>query len=435
MKFFTPFLLKFSDYLLTIGVHCVLLIGSYMLLYVCGEVKVLPDTNNLIQFDAGWYEIIKNEGYANRTDGSSPTAFFPLYPLLWKWSGLGSIGIGFLNAIFFYTGLWLLVKNFELNRLQVLLYLALPSTLFFYFPYTEATFFLTCSLFLVGFRKKSNYLIISGLVLASMTRPSALFFFPAIAFSYLVIQKRWLDILDWKAMKSVGIGVFSVLLGIVLVVCIQYLETGIWLAFWSTQSEQWGNHLQIPQFPLRTWTGSRLMWLDGMAFSCAVGALILVFCSLWKLFYKQKTAPFKTEAHTYYFAIAYLAIIGLFTLLYHEKDPLGGTTLMGINRYYFATAFFVLLWQKGVTFQQENYFNNKYNYLIVSMFGVLMLLVVGAFAPSNFPNHLRTILYFVFVAGFLKWQYKRGWQIAFYGLHLLLQVLFLAGYLNGKWLG
>lgn len=438
MKFLNSSPLHFWSYWKTVGIHLSLLGLGYILLYFLGEIQLLPTEDNWIQFDAGWYEIIKNDGYARRSDGSNPTAFFPLYPLLWRWSTCGGIGIGLLNALFFYTGLWLLVKNFAIHRLQVLLYLAIPSTLFFYFPYTEATFFLMTSLFLVGFQRENKWFIISGLLLASMTRPSVLFFFPALIFSYLVSQKEWAFIFKWKVAKPLLLGLLAVILGLSLVVYIQYVETDVWFAFWRTQSEQWGNHLQVPELPLRTWTGSRLMWLDGMAFSCAVVALILVLKALVGTFLKTKVTGFQLEkknSKAYYFAIAYLAIIGLFTLLYHGKDPLGGTTLMGINRYFFATAFFVLLFQRGITFQKNNFFTDKNNWLIISGFGLLMLLILGAFLPSNFPNHLRTILYFIFVAGFLKWQYKKAWQIAFYSIHLVLQIIFLAGYLNGKWLG
>lgn len=432
------------EYLLVIGVHFALLISVYLLLYVVGEFKVLPTDDNLYQFDANWYGWISRHGYQLRPDGSSPTAFFPLFPLWMRYFSFNSIGVISFNALLFLTGMWLMVKNFGLSRGQLLLYLSLPSTLFFYLPYTESTFFLSSVIFLIGLKKEHKLLTISGLFLAALTRPSVLFFIPAL----IVVGIIQIEKLENKFQIPANLNLFilglgAIFGGLIVVNAIQYADTQTYFAFWTTQSEQWGNHLQMPEFPLRTWSGSRLMWLDGMAFSCAIAALLFCIKIGWewlqRVLLKPKQVAIlntkKTLPSTQVFAVVYLAIIGLFTLLYHEKDPLGGTTLMGINRYFFATAFFVLLWRKVVTLERNDFVEKRYNYLIISVFGWMMLLTLGAFAPSNFPNHLRTVLYFLFIFIFLKWQHLRGMGAAFYVIHLALQLVFLHGWLQGKWLG
>ena len=425
------------EYLLLVATQLGLLMGSYYLLYQLGEFKVLPQTDNLFQFDANYYGWISRHGYQPRLDGSSPTAFFPLFPLLIRWLNLSPAGIVLLNATLFLSGTWLLVKNFSFTRGQLLTYLVLPSTLFFLLPYTEATFYFSCTLLITGLRNQRNLLIYSGLFLAALTRPSVLFFLPALVMIGLLHWQQTGSIRD-LLLLSLGGGT-TVVLGLLIVNFIQYADTQTYFAFWHTQSEQWNNQLQLPEFPLRTWGGSRRMWLDGMAFSCSVAALIFCVKTGWDWLpdWRKKANIGRDNLPTLptTFAAAYLAIIGLFTLLYHGKDPLGGTTLMGINRYFFATAFFLILWRKVVILEPHPFLLDKNNGWYLGVFTLIMLLLLGAFSPGNLPNHLRTTAYFLFILAFLKWQYLRGMVIAFYGLHFALQLILLHGWLQGRWLG
>ena len=78
--------------------HFVLVIILYTFLYQIGEIKQIPNNINLIQWDAGIYQDIKNDGYRLDIEGNSGNAgFFPFFPLLWRFLGLSPIGIAIIK--------------------------------------------------------------------------------------------------------------------------------------------------------------------------------------------------------------------------------------------------------------------------------------------------------------------------------------------------
>ena len=111
------------------------IIGIYFLAFVLviSIVKIffipnLLSTDHFLNWDAIHYFTIKNKGY----DTGFIVAFFPLFPLVWKGLHVGVYGIVLFNAFLFLTSFYFLIKNLNLKLSELLLYLSIPSFLFFY---------------------------------------------------------------------------------------------------------------------------------------------------------------------------------------------------------------------------------------------------------------------------------------------------------------
>ena len=105
---------------------------------------------NLASWDAGHYLHIRNNYYK----GDWYYAFFPLFPLAWKASGISIIYIGLVNYLLFGISLILLAFIFLKERFRsvtdkliVMAFgLTLPPIVVYYMPYAEALFTLTFAL-------------------------------------------------------------------------------------------------------------------------------------------------------------------------------------------------------------------------------------------------------------------------------------------------
>jgi hypothetical protein len=118
---------------------------------------LLPAWN---QWDTKWYIDIANRGYGwKKAAGTSPTAFFPLYPMLIHAFMAVTHRSGILSALFISNAaflgallyLWRLAR-WELNAAvasrTILCIAAFPTALFFFAGYTESLFlFLTVAAF------------------------------------------------------------------------------------------------------------------------------------------------------------------------------------------------------------------------------------------------------------------------------------------------
>jgi Dolichyl-phosphate-mannose-protein mannosyltransferase len=148
------------------------------------------------QWDAQWYVNIARRGYAWRNPaGTSPTAFFPLYPMLiravvalthrsYETAALVISNLAFFGALIY---LWLLA-NRELGRERAhrtILYVAVfPTALFFFAGYTESLFLLLTVASFYHIRRHDW--LLAGLLggLASATRVTGILLVLPYAFEY-----------------------------------------------------------------------------------------------------------------------------------------------------------------------------------------------------------------------------------------------------------
>ena len=400
----------------------------YLCLYYVGEIKVLPNSENITAWDGINYINYQNKGYLLGV--FSNLRFFPFAPLVWYTFSLSTVGAAVCNIILFLTGLFLLTKHYHFSFQTLVLYLSIPSIFFLVIPYSEPMFFFTTTLILIGLDKKNNWLVVVGLFMASMTRPSMLFFFPAILFVELMnLESLKFSDLKKSIFRVVLFFVVS-LLGLGVVLSIQYQYTEDWLAFFHYRNQD-HNGFQFPVFPVTTWGGAKLMWLDGFSFAITIGTF---FYALYIFF--RKMSDFKLTAFppkSILFALVYITMTMVHILFFNDKDATTGTsTLFGLNRFVFATSFFVLLFSYFIDKIKFDKKSTKWFWLGF----VLFLALIGVFKPGNLPDYLRPTIYLFFMSSFLflRKKYNYYWLLI-YLTNAVIQVLYFDKFLRNIWVG
>lgn len=147
------------------------------------------------RWDSGWYSSIVTDGYNIQDNSFSNTAFFPLYPLLWKifWAmtGLPRLITGVLisnitaltSVLVFYR--WVQLKYNAITAQKSLsLWLVFPTSLFLISAYSESTFILLLALILLAAFKKKWLLASLLAALISATRPVGIVLWPWLLYCY-----------------------------------------------------------------------------------------------------------------------------------------------------------------------------------------------------------------------------------------------------------
>lgn len=322
-----------SSYLAVVlpGFHVAAIFLIYHLLVFLFDVPHM----SIFQFkawDAWWYTSIAEKGYVFSAEEPSNVAFYPFFPYLWKalwkFTGAGVEGVCLFNACSFFAGLLMLRGIFGFSWWYFLFFAAIPSNMFMLVPYTEALFFLFCTLFIVGLEKKNLALQLCGLFLASLTRPTAYFFFPA-----LVLMELFCSDSLRQALKRAVVLALAPFTALLIVVFIQYRQTGVWFAYFR---DGWHRELALPDFPITSWGGASTIWLDGAAFFICM----LSLAALLALGIRWLRGGYKKPERAAVFSVTYLVMPGLSALLLGSYDDGGGTTLASLNRYIMGTAFF-----------------------------------------------------------------------------------------------
>ncbi|MGZ4038711.1 MAG: hypothetical protein ACXVPQ_12850, partial [Bacteroidia bacterium] len=218
--------------------YAVLLTGLYTLFIFLELIHFWPKKDNVVFWDADWYNSIKVQGYYYSDQGQTNSAFFPLFSYFWRLLHLSNIGICIFNFLLFAGALLMLVRQFSIPVPTAMIFVSLPSCIFFMLPFSESLFFFCCSLFMTGLKKENHYLIITGLLFASLTRATAMFFIPSILVMELfycrtlLSKKYFYHTLLFSAISVAGI---------LIVVFIQHYQVGVYWAFAKQQVQFWGH--------------------------------------------------------------------------------------------------------------------------------------------------------------------------------------------------
>ncbi|HHG83686.1 MAG TPA: hypothetical protein ENJ82_02960 [Bacteroidetes bacterium] len=275
-------------------------------------------SDHLFNADANHYQYIRDFGYSGHK-----IAFFPLTPFLWRYLGLDGYGIFAFHAFLYgISALWL-ARTFRFSLRAFALSAALPNAFFLLLPFSEAVFFAGATVALVGLHRNRLPVILLGLFLCTLTRPAFTIFFPALLITeYARIGLNRVFLLRMLA--------YALIFGAAatLVAWIQWVDTGQWFGYFGIQKD-WGNFLQMPTFPLRTWGGLDALLLDAAAFISGLLAMGFVVKTLLLRLQNQG----KELSPAIVFAISYLAGITFVVLIFR------GGWLFSLNRFVFATPF------------------------------------------------------------------------------------------------
>jgi hypothetical protein len=430
------FLLKKSNFLIHFFFLFLALLGLSLLGYAI-HVPFFPGGGGggYLQWDAGWYYSIKMNGYQFNPAAQSNTGFFPLFPMIWKLSGLGPRGISILNLAFFTGGIFLLAWQFKIDKYILLFYLSLPAIFFNYIPYSEALFFFTASIFLVGFKRNSIWLIGIGLFLSSLARATAIFYIPTL----LGLCIYYFSKDNFRRMlPKYGIYVLIVLIAFFLVIFYQWTITGKWFAYTFQQINFWDHGIRFPKFPLTDWYVIDNLWHDTFALGLSVIALILLGFAFFRRWFKKDLKVFEDDPASL-FSVFFLTGLLFYVLLFHPDHD--GTSLLSTSRYICCVPFTLILFNK--LWVERIFSAQGMTYLAI---GVIILLLVSIGLTNFYAKPIngtpfRSLEYFGFIGSYLFLFFyafrNRNFPLlmGLYGIQLIFQLFELYRFTQGQWVG
>lgn len=411
-------------------------------LLVLGIVAVLGSYLNLFHFnihtieqapwDASWYMSIAINGYWYQEGVQSNTAFFPLFPLVWRWLHINTYGISIFNLVLYVVSLVILIRTYRLSFIEGLFVASSFAMFYCWLPFSEAVFLLPSVVALYGIKNNNNGLAFAGILLAALSRSAALVFMPALfmvaLYRWLILNTTYKEVLKQWALLS-----FACVLSIVIVVLIQWYDTGLWFIFGKSQL-MWHKKLQWPSFPLKSWDNFKVLILDAAALFAGIMCTFLLLQTVLTGS-KQKSKYYSPE---YIFALCYLAGVVLLAIAFGVQNETT-TFINSLNRYVFCTAFFMVysiyqirkdgfskpefvFWGMAVLFTlyATGYFENPYDVHQLSsarLDAIGISTVTLLFTLLSVPK-MRPVL-----------------LTLFYGFQTVLQLHFWELYLKTTWVG
>ncbi|MBL7900017.1 MAG: hypothetical protein JNJ99_15865 [Crocinitomicaceae bacterium] len=198
----------------------------------------------------------------------------------------------------------------------------------------------------------------------------------------------------------------------------------MWFEFFEAQ-KLWGNELQVPVLPIRSWAGGFITRLDGVALLIGLISAVVAVSWLIQKFYRKK--PVVTD-QAIIFSVFYLAGISLMVLLFR------GGSLFSLNRFVFATPFFILFIKY---LGNEFMINKKYLFFIGSFVALTAywLLFFSFVHVQAFLKYELVSIFFLFIIYFIN---KNRFEPRIYqllGVLILveLQIYLMLRFLSGEW--
>jgi hypothetical protein len=417
--------------------YAVLFFVIYNLLLFFNLINTVPDGTNVVKWDAVWYDSIRTKGYEYYWYMASNSAFFPLFSYVWKVLHLNGIGISVFNFLLFIFSILILVKNFSPETHKVLLYVSLPTSIFFFLPYSESFFFFFSTIFLVGLHKNNFRLIFWGLFFASLTRATALFFIPSIIAMEILNSESFLD---KKGLKNILFYSSASVIGLLIVVLFQYVQTNEWFPFAKQQFRFWKHVLAIPEFPLLSHGGEKSLWIDSFAFFTGVCSFFILIAALIIKIFKKKIT-FETNK-PFLFSSGYIVMLTLYSLFFNPKCLDAQTTIDSINRYIFSTSFFFVFFIFALRSFSFNFRNVAL--FIFLLIGVLFLSGLGTklvfLGVNSSLLHSNLFFFSLFTYIFLHYLsshpiYGKSIAYSLFTLNIILSILSLHNFITGNWAG
>lgn len=306
-----------------------------------GMVANSPTAENLMRFDALWYESIAERGYYYaRGGGQANAGFYPLLPWIWKLLHLGVWGRIVLNIILLATGFAVFTAVFKTDLITKLIWLTVPSFFYIYIPYSEALFFFLCAILIWSIRYEKRYATWLVLLFLPLARPVAVVIAPALLAVSLLSNdnKHWYRSL----LHYVVTYLWPMLIGFTIFVIYQYMEVGVWFAYFKIQTAAWGHELKMPKLPFGSMFGYKSLWLN--AISLFIGFLCLIALVIKGLKWLLKNQ--KEGDKLLLLSMLYFTGVGLEIILFNPMWEIGTTNVYGLHRYALTSVFFlILLWK------------------------------------------------------------------------------------------
>lgn len=251
----------------------------------CSRVEkpfVSPNEGNMLSWDAENYDRIRQTLYDPGHGWQGYFAFYPMFPLVWRWLQLSPMGMAMVNWLLYAVGLALLALLFgsTLPRWSWWLLLCAPMAVVFMIPYSEALFFLGIAAGMVGLARNRYWLYFVGFFLASTTRAAG---------NIMLVAWVIVDLLAVLAAKSsakeflrrLSLHVAPIIGGILAVVLFQHLRGAEhWFEYMLAQKE-WGKELSWPTWPLTDWSEESASVTQPLLFLLFIPSLVWLALKAW----------------------------------------------------------------------------------------------------------------------------------------------------------
>lgn len=403
---------------------------SYWVLLKFNILTEFPNNSNLLSWDASWYMSIVKNGYYLDLENQSNAGFFPGFPYLWKVLNVSPLIIMTLNFILFLTGLYILKLITNASILHSAFIVSLPSVFFFYLPYSESLFYFFSVLFIVSWQKNKIIYMIIFATLLSFVRPVFFFLIPSIV-GIFILCKNYKPYLSKSVLTilSMLIGAFA---GFVLIGS----EVGDVFAYSKSQVNQWGHELKLPSYPLTTWRGYRILWLDGLALFVTLIAFITLLIELIKVRFLNYNCKL-TQIEI--IALGYLLMILVYILFFHPVED-GRTTILSLNRYVFCNPFLHFILLK----RMHQITVSKKDVVLPIISSLLVIILIGfPFFSIVELSYGKSIIFSIGLLMFLlisslifyRFKYNRVFLIAFIVISFVVQLYLFNSFLKGNWIG
>jgi hypothetical protein len=374
--------------------------------------------------DSGWYRSVAEKGYEFKKEPSN-TAFYMLFPLMWKWSHMSAYGVSALNILLLAAGFGLFCTIYSFTTVEKLVLLSVPSMYLCFVPYSEALSIFSISLGIWGWVKNKRYIMWLGLFMAAMTRPPNTVLIIAFLITEIICNDRKAILRSVKD-YFVNYG-FPLMAGLALFIYYQYSQTGVWFAFFK-QEENWGHVFAWPTFPLNSMYGWRNLWLDAVAMFLGFVSLIFLirYGLLWLV--KNKFQSDKVLTVSFLFFTAMLFETMLFNPTWGVTPA---TNVYDVHRYVFISPFF---WVFVHRFTKNGAYK-PLDYLLIFVLANVFWLIfrsyhhIQDFVYFNFGTAM-ILLYMVFADKKLSWP-----ALVIFGLQLFLMLSMFNSFLKWEYPG
>jgi hypothetical protein len=301
----------------------------------------------MFHWDAALYRQIRDHGYQIKAAGGDFIfAFFPLFPAIWKITGLSAPAISLLNYLLWIIALIILVRSLLPPDQPYRIYyfaalLGSPMLFVFLIPYTEGVFMISTTIALWGILRNRYIVYFLAASFASTARSSVMILSLAILFTevYFLLQTRKL----WPALRSLALKILPLALGTGLVSFIQRAYGSDHLFKFALVQKYWDYRLRLPG-PISDWAHEQ--FCTNLPLAGIVLPVIITFLAfgalkhLRRYWHKAKTEtsiPHSPKEYLFILSLIYIAGSTLAILLYR------GGCLNGISRYSLCTPFFPIL--------------------------------------------------------------------------------------------
>ncbi|MCB0696740.1 MAG: hypothetical protein KDC07_05215 [Chitinophagaceae bacterium] len=337
--------------------------------------------DSLMRWDALSYHSVAELGYIHTEGEGTNTAFWPLFPIIWRITGLGAMSISLLNIIFFSIGFAAFNTVYKIDAPTRLLWLTIPLFYLAWIPGADALFIMFTSLVLAGIHNRNHWLVRLAMLGVALTKPAVLILLPALLLMELLTSgKKHI----FSALKVfLADHLIPALLGLLLFTVYQYRSVGIWFDF-IRQRKLYGYYFRWPTFPLNSRFGPGELWLDAAALFLCFIALVWIVRIVVAGFRKHAVAADRL----FILSCCYLVGAMLFILFFNPTWEVNTTNVTGAYQLALATPFFwVLLYR----------FTYTGNYKVSDYFKVLLLTNIFWLLFEHY-QHIRYVLYFNFAS-------------------------------------